>query len=83
MPVDRRTRVLPGYSAAMSHQNLEVVGRAFEAVGRQDWAAVVADLDQDVEIEDRDIPDAGEYRGRNGFVIWPQRWGSRLGVLAD
>jgi hypothetical protein len=40
-------------------------------------------LDQDVEIEDRDIPDAGEYRGRNGFVIWPQRWGSRLGVLAD
>jgi ketosteroid isomerase-like protein len=65
-----------GYSAPVSQQNLEVVGRTFEAVGRRDWASVAAELDPDVEIEDRDIPDADEYRGRDGFFTWLERWGS-------
>lgn len=60
----------------MSHQNVEVVGRTLEAAGRQDWAALAAELDPKVEIEDRDIPDADEYRGRDGFFTWLERWGS-------
>jgi ketosteroid isomerase-like protein len=72
-----------GYSAPVSQQNLEVVGRTFEAVGRRDWASVAAELDPDVEIEDRDIPDADEYRGRDGFFTWLEKVGVKLGVLAD
>jgi ketosteroid isomerase-like protein len=60
----------------MSHHNLEVVDRTFAAVGRQDWASVAAELAPDVAIEDRDIPDADEYRGRDGFFKWLERWGS-------
>src|SRR5436305_9647551 len=60
----------------MSDRNLEVVGRTFEAIGREAWAAVAAELDPEVEIEDRDIPDADQYRGHDGFLTWLGRWGS-------
>jgi ketosteroid isomerase-like protein len=63
-----------GYSAAMSDQNLEVVGRALAAAQREDWGALIQELDPDVEIEDRDIPDADEYRGPDGFLKWLERW---------
>jgi ketosteroid isomerase-like protein len=58
----------------MSDQNVEVVGRALAAAQREDWAALIQELDPDVEIEDRDIPDADEYRGRDGFLRWLERW---------
>ena len=33
-------------------------------------------MDPEVEIEDRDIPDADQYRGHDGFLTWLGRWGS-------
>ena len=60
----------------MSDQNVEVVGRTLAAARQQDWAALAAELDPDVEIDDRDIPDADEYRGQDDFFRWLERWGS-------
>ena len=35
----------------------------------------VADLHPDVEVVDTDIPDAGNYRGREGYFRWLAQWG--------
>jgi ketosteroid isomerase-like protein len=58
----------------MPQANMEIVGRVLEAVGREDWDAVVEELDPAVEIEDNDIPDADHYRGREGFFRWLGDW---------
>jgi len=58
----------------MSRENVEVVARAFEALGRDDWAAITEMLDPKVEVHDFDIPDAGVYHGRDGFLSWLARW---------
>jgi ketosteroid isomerase-like protein len=58
----------------MSRENVEVVRRILEAANRQDWQAVVAELDLKVEIDDRDILDADDYRGHNSFFRWIARW---------
>jgi ketosteroid isomerase-like protein len=58
----------------MPQANLEIVGRTLEAAGREDWNALVEDLDPAVEIEDTDIPDADHYRGREGFFRWLADW---------
>ena len=59
----------------MSRENVEAVKRSFErfmATGEPDWAAV----DQEVEVQDHDILDAGEYRGHEGVRRWFEDWGT-------
>jgi ketosteroid isomerase-like protein len=58
----------------MSQENVELVQRIFEAVGRGDLEAAADTLDPDIEIVDFDIPDAGFYHGREGFFAWLARW---------
>jgi ketosteroid isomerase-like protein len=60
---------------AMSEENVEVVRRAFMATLEEDWATALAAHDPEVEIHDFDIPDAGVYRGRDGFIAWLKGWG--------
>ena len=59
----------------MSRDNVESVKRSFEqfmATGEPDWAS----LDPDVEVQDHDIFDAGEYRGHEGVGRWLEDWGT-------
>jgi len=58
----------------MSQENVEIVQRGFQATLDQDWGNVFPTLDSKVEIHDFDVPDAGVYRGHEGFVAWLQRW---------
>jgi hypothetical protein len=58
----------------MSRKNLELVRRAtqhFQRTGEPWWEM----LDPEIEIYDHDIPDAGEYRGADGFRAWVAHWG--------
>jgi ketosteroid isomerase-like protein len=59
----------------MSRENVEVVERTLAEVmrtGEPEWEL----LDQAVEVHDHDIPDAGEYRGHQGFTRWLEDWGA-------
>ena len=58
----------------MSHENVETVRRALNAVMGSSWPEVLAELDPAIEIEDTVIPDASEYRGHDGFFEWLARW---------
>jgi ketosteroid isomerase-like protein len=55
---------------------VEVVRRFVEAlVSGRDWQPVLADLDDDVEIDDLDISlDTQRYRGHDGFRKWIADW---------
>jgi ketosteroid isomerase-like protein len=57
----------------MSQENVESVRGAFErfvATGEPNWDS----MDAEVEIHDHDIPDAGVYRGHEGFLRWLADW---------
>jgi ketosteroid isomerase-like protein len=57
----------------MSRRNVELVRRAaehFQRTGEPWWEM----LDPEIEIYDHDIPDAGEYRGADGFLAWVAHW---------
>jgi ketosteroid isomerase-like protein len=57
----------------MSQENVEVVRAAFErftATGEPQLDS----MDADVEIYDHDLPDAGVYRGHEGFLNWLADW---------
>jgi ketosteroid isomerase-like protein len=59
----------------MSHQNVEIVRKGFEhflARGEPAWST----LDDEIEVHDHDILDAGEYRGHEGFGRWLEDWAS-------
>ena len=60
----------------MSQENVEIVRRFVEAlVSGRDWQPVLADLDDDVEIDDLDISlDTQRYRGHDGFRKWIADW---------
>ena len=60
---------------AMSDENVELVQRGFMAAMEEDWPAALETLDRDAEIHDFDIPDAGVYRGHDGFLAWLKGWG--------
>jgi ketosteroid isomerase-like protein len=62
--------------AAMSEGNLEIVRRTLDASERQDWDAVLAELDPAVEIDDHDIIEPGKYRGHDGYFKWLNDWGA-------
>ena len=72
-------------SRAMSQENVEVVRRFIEALGRtqgsDDWQPVLAELDPDAEIDDLDISlDTELYRGqdrvRKWVGVWNEAWES-------
>ena len=58
----------------MSQRNVEFVRRALESVraGKPDLDTI----DEEVEIHDHDIPERGEYRGREGVTRWLEEWGA-------
>jgi ketosteroid isomerase-like protein len=58
----------------MSQENVELVRRAWEATGTEDWPTVVATIHPEAEIFDFDVPDADVYRGHDGFFGWLERW---------
>ena len=60
----------------MSQENVEIVRRALDASDREDWDVVLAELDTDVEIDDRDITESGKYRGHDGYLKWLNDWGA-------
>ncbi len=55
----------------MGEEDVEVMRRIIEAVGRRDYQAVLAHLDPEVEIDDTDIP---ESTGTDSFLEWLARW---------
>jgi ketosteroid isomerase-like protein len=58
----------------MSEENLDLVRRRFGAALRDDWETALEALAPNVEIHDFDIPDAGVYRGHEGFAAWVKGW---------
>jgi len=61
-------------NAPVSDDNVEVVRRSVEAAAQGDFEAAAAELHPDVEVEDTDIPDAGYYRGSEGYFRWLAQW---------
>jgi ketosteroid isomerase-like protein len=59
----------------MPEENVELVRRGFMAAMEEDWPTALETLDPDAEIHDFDIPDAGLYRGHDGFRAWLEGWG--------
>jgi ketosteroid isomerase-like protein len=58
----------------MSQENVESVREAFEhfiRTGEPQWDSI----DPGVEVYDHDIPDAGVYRGHQGYANWLTDWG--------
>ena|SRR5271170_1922300 len=55
----------------MSSENVDVMRRMLDAVGRRDYQAVLAVLDPELEIDDTDIP---ESTGTDSFLDWLARW---------
>jgi ketosteroid isomerase-like protein len=59
----------------MPQSNVEIARQAFEhfiRTGEPDWEQI----DPEVEVYDHDIPDAGTYRGHNGYANWLADWGA-------
>jgi ketosteroid isomerase-like protein len=59
----------------MSEENVEMIRRGFTAAMEEDWPTALGTLHADAEIHDFDIPDAGLYRGHDGFLAWLKGWG--------
>jgi len=45
------------------------------AAMEEDWPTALETLHAEAEIHDFDIPDAGLYRGHDGFLAWLKGWG--------
>jgi ketosteroid isomerase-like protein len=59
----------------VSQENVEAIQRGFVVwgeTGEPDWTT----MHQQIEVEDHDIMDAGEYRGHEGFRRWLTDWSS-------
>ena len=63
----------------MSQENVELVRRGFNAALEADWPTALSTLSPEVEVHDFDIPDAGVYRGHDGFVAWLRGWSEGWG----
>ncbi len=55
----------------MAEENVQTMRRVLEASARKNYDAVLADLDDAVEIDDKDIPEA---TGRDSYLAWIGRW---------
>ena len=53
---------------------MEIVRRGFMALVHDDWPTALAALHPEIEVRDFDIPDAGVYRGHEGFREWLSNW---------
>jgi ketosteroid isomerase-like protein len=64
----------------MSQENVDLVRRALEGfvAGEILWDT----LDEQVEVHDHDILDAGEYRGHSGFARWLEDWQAGFPVVS-
>jgi ketosteroid isomerase-like protein len=65
----------------MSHEDVELVRHSFErfvATGEPAWDT----LHEEIEVQDHDILDAGEYRGHAGFGRWLEDWQAGLPVYS-
>jgi len=58
----------------MSQENVELIQEAFEYFQRTGEPFLEL-LDAEFEVYDYDIPDAGIYRGPDGYVRWLGDWG--------
>jgi hypothetical protein len=57
----------------MSQENVEVARRFhehFDRTGEPLWEVI----DSQIEVYDHDIPDAGTYRGIDGYAKWLTNW---------
>jgi ketosteroid isomerase-like protein len=63
----------------VSQENVEIVRQAFESfvAGAIIWET----MDEEIEIHDHDILDAGQYRGHSGFTRWVADWEAGLPVI--
>jgi uncharacterized protein len=57
----------------MSEANVEIVRRSFEAFNRGDLDAAFAEASDDV-VTYRDVPDASEFHGTDGFLAASAEW---------
>ena len=65
----------------MSQENVEGVRDAlqyFQRTGQPKWDTI----DPAVEVCDHDIPDAGTYRGHEGYAKWLADWGKAWGAFS-
>ena len=60
----------------MSEENVEIVRRSYDAYLRGDLESALAACDHEIETDDHDIPDSGEYRGFEGLARWQADWES-------
>ena len=58
----------------MSQENVEIVRGGILATMDGDWDAALTRLHPDAEVRDFDIPDAGIYRGHEGWRTWLTGW---------
>ena len=62
----------------MSQENVEVMRRHYEAGLRGDWAAVLRDIDPDVEFVELPAFGTKTYHGHQGLIDaltwWPSQW---------
>jgi ketosteroid isomerase-like protein len=62
----------------MSQENVEVMRRHYEAGRRGDWAAVLRDIDPDVEFVELPAFGTKTYHGHQGLIDaltwWPSQW---------
>src|SRR2546430_17485695 len=66
----------------MSQENVAIVERLIAGFNRRDddWQAVLAELNPDVEINDLDISlDTETFRGYDGCRAWLEAWGDAWG----
>ena len=58
----------------MSQENVDLVRHAYEAFLSGDFASSLAKWHPDVEIDGRNLPDGGVYRGHEGLLEHVTRW---------
>jgi ketosteroid isomerase-like protein len=62
----------------MSQENVELMQRSLQHFA-ETGEPLTATLAADVEVYDHDIPDAGVYRGPEGFTRWVADWSEAWG----
>lgn len=58
----------------MSRESVEIVEKVIGRLGAGEWDHDL--FNDDIEVHDHDVLDAGSYRGRAGFDAWVADWGA-------